>query len=502
MDLDRQSCYRAVLSRDRRFDGHFFTAVKSPGIYCRPICPVRPPKLENILFFPSAAAAQACGFRPCLRCRPELAPELGTWGGSAHSLSRAMTLLSEGVLDAHTVEHLARRVGVSERQLRGLFRQHLGAPPRTVAQARRVHFAKQLLTDTAMPMIEVALAAGFASVRRFNDTFRAMYGTPPSRLRRAPGSAPDSEVTLELPFKPPYDWDSMLRFLAMRAIPRIEAVRDDCYMRSIALQGAHGWVVVRRAPGADALRATLHFTPVTAWPAIVQRLRQLFDLGADPVPIDRHLGAAGNLARWVAQRPGLRVPGAWDPFELATRAILGQQVSVAAARALAGRLATTCGTSIPASSEPVLAGLDHVFPTPQQVASVQDLASALGMPRARALSLHRLACTAQAGPQWLDGTGGTASPIDRLRELPGFGDWTAQYFAMRALHEPDAFPASDVGLQRASAAAGMRPTAPELLARAEAWRPWRAYAALHLWTSDSAEPRTRQSSETIECMDS
>lgn len=498
MHLDRQGCYRALLSRDPRFDGRFFTAVKSTGIYCRPICPARTPKLENILFFPGAAAAQASGFRPCLRCRPELAPELGTWGGSARSLSRAMALLSDGALDADTVEHLARRVGVSERQLRRLFRRHLGAPPKTVAQARRVHLAKQLLTDTAMPMIEVSLAAGFGSRRRFNDTFHAIYGTPPSRLRRATGPAAGSGVTLELPFKPPYDWDSMLRFLAVRAIPRIEAVRDGCYLRSIALQGAHGWVVVRRAPGANALRATLHFAPVTAWPAIVQRLTRLFDLGADPEPIDRHLSADGNLAKWVAQRPGLRVPGAWDPFELATRAILGQQVSVAAARALAGRLATTCGTRIPVSSEPALAGLDHVFPTPRQVADVQDLSCALGMPRARALSLHRLACAAQAGPQCLDGAGGSASPVDRLRELPGFGDWTAQYVAMRALHEPDAFPASDVGLQRASAVAGRRPTAPELLARAEAWRPWRAYAALHLWTSDCVEPSARRSSEAAE----
>ena len=498
MHLDRPSCYRALLSRDPRFDGHFFTAVKSTGIYCRPICPARTPKLENIMFLPSAAAAQACGFRPCLRCRPELSPELSTWGDSAHRLSRAVDLLCDGALDDHTVEQLARRVGVSGRQLRRLFRQHLGAPPKAVAQARRVHFAKQLITDTAMPMTEVALAAGFGSLRRFNDTLRAIYGTPPSRLRRATVAAPDSGVTLELPFKPPYDWDSILKFLEQRAIPRIEAVRDGCYMRSIAVQGAHGWILVRRAPDANALHATLRFAPVTAWPSIVQRLRRLFDLGADPVLIDRHLGADEHLAKWVEQRPGLRVPGAWDPFELATRAILGQQVTVAAARALAARLATACGTRIPVSGELAFAELDLVFPSAQQVAGVQDLASVLGMPRARATSLHRLACVAQGGSHWFDGGSGSAGSIGRLRELPGFGDWTAQYFAMRALHDPDAFPATDVGLQRASAVAGMRPTASELLARAGAWRPWRAYAALHLWASESAARRSRQACESIE----
>ncbi len=485
MYRDRDACYRALLTRDARFDGVFFTAVRTTGIYCRPVCPARTPNLENVTFFPSAAAAQEAGFRPCLRCRPETSPDIAAWHGTSSTVSRAMALIASGALDEAGVDALATRLGMGERQLRRLFQKHLGASPHAVAMTRRLLFAKQLLTDTALPMADVAMASGFGSLRRFNDAVRTLYGRPPRSLRRTTTATADSAITLTLPYKPPYDWPGIIGFLAARAIPGVEQVTPESYARTIALGGAYGTIVVRPAARGHALAATIRFPVIAALPTIVERIRTLFDLHANPATIAEHLSVDPHLAHLVSARPGLRVPGAWDGFELAVRGILGQQITVAAATRLAGKLAATYGTPL-ASDTP---GLHIVFPAPAQVID-PDLSLTLGMPRARGASILSLAARAAADPALFTPAHGLDEAVTRLRALPGIGEWTAQYIAMRALREPDAFPAADIGLLRALAGPTGRPTPAQLLARAEAWRPWRAYAALHLWTADTpAETR-------------
>jgi AraC family transcriptional regulator of adaptative response / DNA-3-methyladenine glycosylase II len=497
MHLDREACYRALLTRDARFDGRFFTAVRTTGIYCRPICPARPPKLENIIFVPSAAAAQAAGFRPCLRCRPETSPDIAAWHGTSSTVSRAVALIAAGGLNDDNVEGLATRLGMGERQLRRLFQKHLGASPNAVAQTRRSLFAKQLLTDTRLSMTGVALASGFGSVRRFNDTFQKLYGRAPRTLRREAAAAetPASAVTLTLAYRPPFDWAAIMGFLAMRAIPGVEEVRPDRYARTISLGDTHGTIVVRQADprrNPHALVATIRYPDITALPVIVDRIRRIFDLGADPTIIAEHLSTDRDLASLVARRPGLRVPGAWDGFELAVRGILGQQITVAAATRLAGKLVAACGAKLPPSEDLDAPDLRFVFPSPGQLAPERlmgrELATTLGMPSARAAALLAMAAAVTANPRLFEAGHSLGESVSRLRTLPGIGEWTAQYIAMRALREPDAFPAADVGLLRALATARGRPTPAELLRRAEAWRPWRAYAALHLWTADATLP--------------
>jgi AraC family transcriptional regulator, regulatory protein of adaptative response / DNA-3-methyladenine glycosylase II len=497
MHLDRNACYRALLTRDARFDGRFFTAVRTTGIYCRPICPARAPRLENIVFMQSAAAAQAAGFRPCLRCRPETSPDIAAWHGTSSTVSRAVALIAAGALNGDSVDGLAARLGMGERQLRRLFHKHLGASPIAVAQTRRSLFAKQLLTDTRLSMTEVALASGFGSVRRFNDSFQKLYGRQPRTLRRdgVMTETQASAVTLTLSYKPPFDWPAIVGFLAMRAIPGVEEVRPDRYARTISLGGAHGTIVVRplRQKWADgrstqhALVATIRYPDITALPVIVDRIRRIFDLGADPTIIAEHLSMDRDLAPLVAKRPGLRVPGAWDGFELAVRGILGQQITVAAATRLAGKLVADCGSPLPPSDDPDAPDLRYVFPSPERLAG-RNLATTLGMPGARAAALLALAAASSANPRLFEAGHSLEESVSHLRTLPGIGEWTAQYIAMRALREPDAFPAADIGLLRALATAQGRPTPVELLQRAEAWRPWRAYAALHLWTSDATLP--------------
>ncbi|HLK24140.1 MAG TPA: AlkA N-terminal domain-containing protein [Caulobacteraceae bacterium] len=488
MDLDPDACYRAIQTRDARFDGRLFTAVRTTGIYCRPICPARTPKRENVVFYPSAAAAQAAGFRPCLRCRPETSPDLGAWLGASATVGRALRLIEAGALDEADVDALAGRLGVGERQLRRLFRQHLGASPVAVAQTRRVLLAKQLIHETRLPMADVALAAGFGSVRRFNETFHQLYERPPRALRRSRG--PDEPaagaVTLKLAYRAPYDWDAMLGFLAPRAIPGVETLDRGAYARTIRIGSGTGAISVRPAAG-DRLAVTVAFPTLTALPAIIARVRRVFDLAADPAAIGAHLAEDPALEPLVAARPGLRVPGAWDGFEMAVRAVLGQQITVAAAIGLAGRLAREHGDRLEAAL-PGFPGLTHVFPSPEQLARA-DLAS-LPMPRARSKALEALAKAAADDPTLFSPRGELAQSIARLRALPGIGEWTAQYIAMRQLREPDAFPAADIGLLRALAdEAGVRPTPAAVLARSERWRPWRAYAAQHLWAADLASAR-------------
>ena len=481
MDLDHDACYRAVKLRDARFDGRFFTAVKTTGIYCRPICPARTPQSRNVTFFPTAAAAQEAGFRPCLRCRPETAPDMPAWRGTSASVSRGLALIELGALDGGNVEQLAERLGMGERQMRRLFRQHLGASPIGVAQTRRILLAKQLIHETHLPMTEIAFASGFGSIRRFNETFLALFGRPPGALRRLGGpdvaAADQGEFSLALRYKPPYDWPAMLKFLAQRAIPGVERVTAGSYSRTLALDGVQGRITVQPVEG-NALRASIHISKLTALPNIIARLRRLFDLAADPLNIAAHLRTDPLLAPLLKQRPGLRVPGAWDGFELAIRAVLGQQITVTAAIRLAGRLVAAYGQPL---SEPD-GELTHVFPTPAALANV-DLAS-LGMPRSRATTLNRIAAAAIADPDLFGARCDLAAAVERLKSIPGVGEWTAQYIALRQLREPDAFPAADIGLMRALADDnGQRPSASQLLARAEGWRPWRAYAAQHLWAS-------------------
>jgi AraC family transcriptional regulator of adaptative response / DNA-3-methyladenine glycosylase II len=490
MDMDPDACYRALLARDVRFDGRFFVGVKTTGIYCRPICPARTPRRENVTFHASAAAAQAAGFRPCLRCRPESAPELGAWRGTSNTVARALALIEAGALDGGDVEGLATRLGVGERQLRRLFRRHLGASPIAVTQTRRVLLAKQLIHQTRLPMTEVALASGFGSVRRFNETFQSLYGRPPATLRRLNGEAAAGAggVRLDLAYRAPYDWEALIGFLKMRAIQGVEAVSDGRYARTIALGAEKGVVTVAPSAEPGRLAVVVRFPRLAALPTIIARIRRVFDLAADPAAIAAHLSADPALAPRLAARPGLRVPGAWDGFELAVRAILGQQISVAAATVLAARIVRQWGESLPAPLEGAVPGLTHVFPGPERLAAA-DLTD-LPMPRARSAALSALARAVAADPTIFDPGADLPQAVGRLKALPGVGEWTAQYIAMRQLREPDAFPTGDIGLLRAMAGAdGKRPTAAALQARAEAWRPWRAYAALHLWSGPAlADP--------------
>jgi AraC family transcriptional regulator of adaptative response / DNA-3-methyladenine glycosylase II len=489
MDMDDDACYRAFQMRDARFDGRIFCGVKSTGIYCRPICPARTPNRENMTFHRSAAAAQEAGFRPCLRCRPETSPDLGSWRGTSNTVSRAMALIEAGAMDTGDVDALANRLGVGERQLRRLFRQHVGASPVAVAQTRRVLLAKQLIHETRLPMAEVALAAGFGSVRRFNETFQQLFARPPAALRRLGGAeiaaGDGGAATIRLPYRAPYEWQAMLAFLSARAIPGVESVTATRYARTLIVGEARGVVMVEPGEG-DYLRVTLRFPKVQAWPAVIARVRRVFDLAADPVAIAAHLSEDPDLAPLVARRPGLRAPGAWDGLELAVRAVLGQQITVQQARVLAGRLTAELGERLEDQAGNAQ-GLTHFFPLPERLAAID--VETLPMPRSRGRALTGLAAAAAADPDLFGPRRSLEDAVARLRALPGIGEWTAQYIAMRALREPDAFPSADIGLLRAlEGPDGVRPSPAELLVRAERWRPWRAYAASHFWAADPKNP--------------
>lgn len=480
-------CYRALQTRDPRFDGRLFVGVTSTGIYCRPICPARTPKRENCRFFPTAPAAQEAGFRACLRCRPEILPELACWRGTSNTVSRALALIAEGVLDREdgNVEALATRVGMGERQLRRLFDQHLGASPIAVAQTRRVLFAKQLIHDTRLSMAEVAMASGFGSLRRFNDAFRTLYHRPPRELRRrnmrpTPDFPVVAPVMLHIPYRPPYDWEAMLAYLSERAIDGMEVVEHGIYRRTVSHEGRHGMVAVAHAPGLNALMATIWLPCVRALQPIVTRVRHMFDVGADVSTITSHLAKDKMLAPLIAAWPGLRTPGCWDGFELAVRAVLGQQITVEAARQLGSKLVLLCGDLVRDAADPRLA---RSFPSARCVATA-DLRK-IGMPESRRATLKALVQAAVENPRLFEPLSSIEENIARLRAIRGIGEWTAQYIALRALREPNAFPATDIGILRGAASLdGMLSTAPQLIQRAEAWRPWRAYAAQYLWTAD------------------
>lgn len=466
-ELDARSCYEALSARDRRFDGRFYTAVLSTGIFCRPVCPARTPKFGNCAFYPSAAAAAAAGFRPCLRCRPELAPGLAGFWGTANTVKRALELISDGALDGekpgHDVESLADRLGVSGRHLRRLFEQHLGASPLAVAQTHRLLFAKKLLNETSLSIADVASASGYGSQRRFNTVVKQTWGKTPRELRLRPRSK-GPRIRIGLSYEAPLDWAFLRDYFAARAVEGVERIEEDAYIRSFDVGGARGVLEVR--PKTRHLEADIALDDVRPLARVVSRLRRLFDLDASIGRIEEQLSREPFMAERVRARPGIRVPGAWDGFELAVRAILGQQVKVEAGRKLASALAARFGAPLP---EPMKReGIRCFFPTPRVLAAA-DVAQ-IGLPRARGRAVSALAANVAVEPGFL-------SERERLLSIPGVGEWTAQYVAMRALAEPDAFPATDVGLLRAAEAS----SSVELRARAEAWRPWRAYAAQHLW---------------------
>jgi AraC family transcriptional regulator of adaptative response / DNA-3-methyladenine glycosylase II len=486
MDMDFDACYRALLARESRFDGCLFVGVRTTGIYCRPICPARTPKRENITFFATATAAQVAGFRPCLRCRPESSPDFAAWRGTSNTVSRALALIEAGALDDENMDALASRLDVGERQLRRLFRRHLGASPISVAQTRRVLLAKQLIHQTRLPMTEVALASGFSSLRRFNESFQRLYDRAPIQLRRQSGETPAGEdgVRLDLAYRSPYDWDGLIGFLGPRAIEGVEVVSTWIYARTIAIGDDRGVLTVEPGTRPGRLSATIRFPRLTALPGIIARIRRVFDLTADPQAIGAHLSKGTALAPRVAARPGLRVPGAWDGFELAVRAVLGQQITVTAATRLAARIVREWGEPLQTGMRGGVAGLTHIFPSPERLADA-DL-SVLPMPKARSAALRALARAVVDDPTIFHPRIDLPQAVSRLKRLAGIGEWTAQYIAMRQLRQPDAFPSGDIGLMRAMAGAnGRRPIAGALQARAETWRPWRAYAALHLWTSEA-----------------
>ena len=515
--LDPDACHAALVARDARFDGLFFVGVATTGIYCRPICPARTPGRDRCSFHPCAAAAERAGFRACLRCRPELAP--GAHDGAAvdaiaRLVERAAALIDAGYLNERALDDLAARLGVSARHLRRATEARLGVSPVELAQTRRLALAKQLLHDTRLGLAELAHASGFASVRRFNAAFRASFARAPSELRREHAPAVSPALRLRLDHREPHDWPRLLAFLRARAIPGVELVRERSYHRVVHIGGHTGLLHVSRDPKPGALQALVSPALAPVLMPLVARLRRAFDLDARPDAIARDLGRDPLLAPHLRARPGLRVPGSFDDFEIAARAVLGQQVSVRAATTLAGRLVARFGVALPdlapgltglteltpgltglteltpgltgltadlTGLTPGLTGLTHRFPTADELArrSPAELA-AIGLPAARAATLHALALAFSRGPL-REPPGDPEGFAAVLRTIPGVGEWSAQYLVLRGLHHPDAFPAGDLVLRKALD--GLSPRA--IAARAAAWRPWRAYAALHLWTAHS-----------------
>lgn len=489
--MQAQAAYeRARLSRDARFDGQFFVGVKTTGIYCRPICPANSPKRENIDFYPTAAAAGEAGYRPCLRCRPECAPGTPAWHGTSTTVRRGLRLIAGGALDEGNVEDLADRLGVTGRHLRRLFNKHLGASPLAVAHTQRLHFAKRLIDQTDLPLAEIAVAAGYGSVRRFNDAFRNTYDRPPRELRRRGRQdqphVDSASLSVNLSYRKPFDWPHLLNFLRGRAIPGVEAVTDSCYRRTIDINGRAGIVEVCHDSSADNLVLTVHGVQTTDLFFVVQKIREQFDLDAPIADIRRVLRRDRVLKDCLKARPGIRVPGAWSGFELTVRAILGQQVSVKAATTLSGRIVERYGEKLDSELAAKFDdfGLTHLFPIPATL--MRARCNDMGIVGARVETIRRIARAADNGQLNFDAAQDPEAFVETLTSIKGIGDWTAQYVAMRALKHPDAFPTTDLGLLRAFDAPGrerIRPAA--LAALAEEWRPWRAYAALLLWSSTS-----------------
>lgn len=482
---DSELCYRAICSRDARFDGRIFVAVTTTGIYCRPICPAPTPHAQHVRFYPCAAAAEAAGFRACRRCHPEASPGSPEWNLRADLVARALRLIADGVIDSEGVAGLANRLAVSERHLHRELVAEVGVGPLALARTRRAQTARLLIDQTNLSLTTIAFTAGFASIRQFNETMQAAFGCPPSAFRRR--ALPDErgsegKLTLRLQYRPPLDCDTLLAYLEKRAIPGVEEVVGKRYRRTVVLPHSRGVIELEPAEKAHAFLLRLQLSDLSDLSMLVQRCRQFFDLDAVPAAIADVLGSDPFLAPLVAARPGLRIPGTVDGFELAVRAILGQQVSVVGARTLAGRLVRKLGTSL----EHVQGTLTHFFASPQAVA--QGDLQGLGLTKGRITALQALGhAVAQEGLE-LDRNADREQTITRLLQLPGVGPWTASYVAMRALGDPDAFPLADLGLQRAFEQQGAAADRRSIGRRAEAWRPWRAYATHYLWASLSSAP--------------
>jgi AraC family transcriptional regulator of adaptative response / DNA-3-methyladenine glycosylase II len=479
-EFDR--CYRAVQSKDARFDGWFFTAVRTTKIYCRPSCPVVPPKRENMRFYPSAAAAQAAGFRACKRCRPDATPGSPEWDTRADVVGRAMRLIADGVIDREGVSGLAVHLGYSTRQVERHLLAEVGAGPLALARAQRAQTARVLIETTALPMSEVAFAAGFASIRQFNDTVRAVFALNPSELRAK--ARPTTGVTatgapgtlqLRLPFRRPLCPDNLFGHLAATAVAGVEEISDGAYRRTLRLPRGHGIVALR--PKADHVACTLAVTDWRDVPTAISRCRRLLDLDADPVAVDEALAVDAVLAPLVAAAPGRRVPRTVDEDEMAVRAVLGQQVSTAAARTHARRLVAAIGTPI----EDASGGLTHLFPTSEEVAEVDP--TSLALPQSRRAALSGLVDALATGKIELGAGADWDEARRELRRLPGIGPWTVETIAMRALGDPDAFLPTDLGVRVAAERLGLPAAVPDLEAHSQSWRPWRAYAVQQLWAT-------------------
>jgi AraC family transcriptional regulator of adaptative response / DNA-3-methyladenine glycosylase II len=483
MHTDTERCVRAVQSKDARFDGWFFTAVLTTRIYCRPSCPVVPPKAENMAFYPSAAACQQAGFRACKRCRPDTSPGSPEWNARADTVARAMRLIQDGVVDREGVPGLAARLGYSTRQVERQLLAELGAGPLALARAQRAQTARLLIETTGLPMADVAFAAGFASVRTFNDTVREVFALAPGELRaraaRSTARLPQTPgvIALRLPYRAPLNPDNLFGHLAATAVPGVEEWRDGAYRRTLALPHGHG--IAALAPRPDHIACRLSLTDPRDLTLAISRCRRLLDLDADPVAIDARLRGDELLAPLVDKAPGRRVPRTVDAAEFAVRAVLGQQVSTAAARTHAGRLVAAHGTPV---DDPE-GGLTHLFPAPDALAALDP--EALALPRSRRTTLTTLVAALADGSLRL----GLDSDWDEARaglaRLPGFGPWTVEVIAMRALGDPDAFLPTDLGIRRAAQGLGLPSTPAALTARAAAWRPWRAYAVQYLWATDT-----------------
>ncbi len=480
MTLDHDLCYAASKSRDPRFDGRFFVAVLTTHIYCRPICPVVMPKRENVRFYATAAAARNAGFRPCLRCRPEASPGTPDWQGPSALVARGLHLIDQGVVDQYGVDGLSDQLNVGTRQLRRLFLEHLGASPLRVAQTRRLHFAKRLIDETSMTMSAVAFAAGFSSIRRFNDALRSTYNRTPTELRnlrnRRRTDQIDGCLTLTLSYRPPFDWSSLLEFLRVRTIPGVERVEAGTYQRTVRLGDEQGLISVCHSESDNRLLLSLPPNLTAHVLQISERVRNLFDLRADPMAIAEHLRSDPELRPLVDTSPGLRVPGSWSAFELGVRAILGQQISVRAANTLAGRLVDKYGGRL---HESAAAAPDRLFPTAGQLAMAP--LEEIGLPSRRAETIREYARAVGDNRLWLKTSVDLETAIRQLTGISGIGSWTAHYVAMRGLGEPDAFPAGDLALRRTIQNGRQPQSESSLMARSQVWRPWRAYAAMHLW---------------------
>lgn len=481
MTLDSTICYRALLARDARFDGRFFVAVSSTRIYCRPVCTVKPPRSENCRFYPSAAAAEVAGYRPCLRCRPELAPGNASVDATTRVAQAAASLIEDRTLNAEGLVAVASRLGITDRHLRRAFDAEFGVSPVEFAQTQRLLFAKRLLTDTGLPVTEIAFASGFGSLRRFNTLFKQRYRLQPGQLRRhMQGEAvPVADaLNFELSFRPPYDWPAISTFLGTRAITGVEVLADACYRRTVRVVSDGndhvGWVEIGLLPKKPALGVAVSASLARVLPSVLSRIKALMDLSCNPTEVSE---ALGGLAQ---RRPGMRVPGAFDGFEVAVRAILGQQVTVAAARTVASRFAAALGDPV----DTPFRALTTVFPTAARVAdTAAGLIARLGMPEVRAGTVVALARAVADGDLVLTPHADIEATLERLRALPGMGEWTAQYIAMRALAWPDAFPRTDFGVMKALGEKDAR----HVLEAGVAWRPWRAYAVMHLWNSLTKE---------------